>query len=250
MWKTVIWKTQLTYFKSIKESKSSSLIQEKENSILIVVCVHTQPSPLFTHSCGSIIILVCSSWDKENTLLYFIGYLWHYLCGFLHLLVKGHCFYERWHGANVAWCCIVITVFWKNPKMEKAARIYNNALGNRGLDTLCLQDLHRTGRYHKPHLKQTTQPTPKLNFPKTDRSNKRNFRIECASVYYLPALPQRSSVNNIKDKLEKKIFRNLLIRRFLNRQVSFSLAPIPIDCGNTAPSLLLTTAKTASICLL
>lgn len=41
-----------------------------------------------------------------------------------------------------------------------------------------------------------------------------------------------------------------LLEDFLNRKVEFSLAPIPVECANTAPSLLLTTAKAASICLL
>lgn len=56
--------------------------------------MHTQLSPLFSHSCGSIIFLAHSIWDEENPLLNFI-YLWHYLCGFLNLIVKGRASNQR-----------------------------------------------------------------------------------------------------------------------------------------------------------
>jgi len=42
--------TQVTDFKPIRVNKSSSLIQEKRNSIIIFVCVHTQLAPFLNHS--------------------------------------------------------------------------------------------------------------------------------------------------------------------------------------------------------
>lgn len=95
-----------------------------------------------------------------------------------------------------------------------------------GLKPLCLQDLHRTSRYSKLHLNQNTQPTAKSNFLKRDHSNERHFHVECASVFYLPALPQRTSVKALKtsQKIESsgiQLSEDLQTGKFNSHQLLF-----------------------------